>query len=42
MNLWTVYWGGNLYDLWTEREVLDAMEKLEPVNIDYKMKVVSF
>jgi hypothetical protein len=39
---WTVYWGGELYDLWTEREVLDTMETVEPLDIDYRKKVVSF
>lgn len=40
--MWTVYWSGELFDLWTEREVLDTMEKFEPLDIDYKRKVVSF
>ena len=40
--MWTVYWGGELYDLWTEMEVFEAMMMFEPLKIVHETKVVEF
>lgn len=40
--MWTVYWGGELFDLWTDMEVFETMMVLEPIRIIHETKVISF
>lgn len=39
---WTVYWGGVLFDLWDDMEVLETMKVLAPIRIVHETRVIEF
>jgi hypothetical protein len=40
--MWTVYWGGELFDLWDDMEVVETMKVLRPVRIVFETRLIEF
>jgi hypothetical protein len=40
--MWTVYWCGELFDLWDDIEVLETMKNFTPIRIVYETRVIEF